>query len=79
MSDNNEETVRIFTGPDLVVKALVERLQELGLEPIIRDDQQNAIMFGTGNNYADQVRIFLRKDELPQAQATIDAFIADIE
>ncbi len=76
---NTEETVRVYTGPDLVVKALVTRLQEIGLEPIVRDDQQNAIMFGSGNHYGDQLRVFLRKDELPQAQATIDAFIAEVE
>lgn len=78
MSDNKEETVRIYTGPDLVAEALVGRLKELGIVPILRNDQQNAVMFGSGNNYSDQVRIFIRQDELAKAQPTIDAFISEI-
>lgn len=76
---NSEETVRVFTGPDIVVSALVERLRDLGLEPIVRDDQQNATMFGSGNNFSDQQRIFLRRDELAAAQPTVDAFIEETD
>ena len=74
MSDNTEETVRIYTGPILIAEALVGRLQEINIVPIVRDDQQNAVMFGSGSNYADQIRIFVRKDELAAAQPIVDAF-----
>lgn len=74
MSDNTEETVRIYTGPILIAEALVGRLEEINIIPIVRDDQQNAVMFGSGSNYSDQIRIFVRKDELPAAQPIVDAF-----
>ena len=79
MSESKEETVRIYTGPDLMAEALVGRLEEIGIVPIVRDDQQNAVMFGSGSNYSDQIRVFVRKDELAQAQPIADAFIAEME
>ena len=79
MSESNEETVRIYTGPDLMAEALVGRLKEIGIIPIVRDDQQSATMFGSGSNYSDQSRVFVRKDELAAAQPIADAFIAEME
>lgn len=78
MSEHSEETVRIFTGPDLVAEALVGRLEEVNITPILRDDQQSSVMFGSGTNYADQVRVFVRKDELAIAQPIVDAFLKEI-
>lgn len=79
MSENAEETVRVYTGPDLIAEAIVGRLEEKNITPILRDDQQSAVMFGSGNNYADQVRVFVRKDELAVAQPIVDAFLKEIE
>ncbi len=77
MSDHTEETVRIYTGPILMAEALVGRLEEVNIVPIVRDDQQNAVMFGSGNNYSDQVRVFVREDELAAAQPIIDTFLEE--
>lgn len=79
MSDYKEKTVRIYTGPILMAEALVGRLKEKDIIAIVRDDQQNAVMFGSGSNYSDQIRVFIREDELALAQPIIDAFKKDIE
>lgn len=79
MSENTEETTRIFTGPVLVAEALVGRLKEIDIIPIVRYDQQNAIMFGSGSDFADQVRVFIRKDELAKAQPVINEFLKETE
>lgn len=79
MSENTEETVRIYTGPDIMAEALVGRLEEINISPILRDDQQSGVMFGSGNKFDDQVRIFVRKDELALAQPIVDAFLKEIE
>lgn len=74
----SDKTVRIYTGPFLTAEALVGRLGEKGIIAIVRDDQQNAVMFGSGNNYTDQIRVFIREDELTSAQPIIDEFLKDI-
>lgn len=77
MSDNSEETIRIYTGSDIIAQALVERLENVGITPILRDDEQSGVMFGSGSKFDDQVRIFVRKDELSVAQPIADAFIEE--
>ena len=79
MSANIEETVRVYTGPDLMAEALVARLEEANITPILRDDQQSGVMFGSGNKFDDQVRVFVRQDELAVAQPIVDAFKQEIE
>lgn len=74
MSENLEETVRIFTGSDIMAEALVGRLKEAGITPILRDDEQSGVMFGSGSKFDDQVRIFVRKDELAVAKPIVDAY-----
>ncbi|MAP81445.1 MAG: hypothetical protein CL526_10190 [Aequorivita sp.] len=79
MTNNLEETVRIYTGSDILAEALVGRLKDAGITPILRDDQQSAVMFGSGNKFDDQVRIFVRKDELATAQPIVDAYRNEID
>lgn len=79
MGNNPEETTRIYTGSDIMAEALVGRLEEAGITPILRDDEQSGVMFGSGSKFDDQVRIFVRKDELSVAQPIVDAFLKEIE
>lgn len=79
MSDNLEETVRIYTGSDIMATGLVGRLKDANITPILRDDEQSGVMFGSGSKFDDQVRIFVRKDELAIAQPIVDAYLKEIE
>ena len=79
MSDNTEETVRIYTGSDMMATGLVVRLEEANITPILRDDEQSGVMFGSGSKFDDQVRVFVRKDELAIAQPIVDEFLKEIE
>ncbi len=78
MSNNTEETVRIYTGSDILAEALVGRLEDAGITPILRDDEQSGVMFGSGSKFDDQVRVFVRKDELAVAQPIVDAYLLEI-
>ena len=78
MSENLEETTRIYTGPAMIAEGLRARLNDLGIEPIIRDDHQSGITSGFAIGVPGQVRVFIRKDELPLAQETIDGYLKEI-
>lgn len=72
------ETTRIYTGPTLVAKGLVARLNEIGISPIERNDHDSSLRAGFTASIANQTMIFIRKDELMEAQSTIDEFLLDI-
>lgn len=58
---------RIFTGPSLVAKRIIAELNELGIQPVPRNDHQSATMAGFGAGMPDQVLLFVREDEYEQA------------
>ncbi|MAZ72247.1 MAG: hypothetical protein CMC70_03780 [Flavobacteriaceae bacterium] len=78
MSENKEETTRIYTGPAMIAQGLRARLNDLGIEPIIKDDHQSGITSGFAIGVPGQVRVFIRKDELGAAQSIIQEFLKEI-
>lgn len=72
------ETIRIYTGPTLIAKGLVAHLNEIGISPIERNDHDSSLKAGFTMSIANQTMIFIRKDEMQKAQATIDEFLKEI-
>lgn len=75
---SNEETTRIYTGPAMIAKGLVSRLNDLGISPIERNDNESGITAGFAQGVPGQVMLFIRKDELLKAQETIDTYLAEV-
>jgi hypothetical protein len=78
MSDNLKETKRIYTGPAMIAKGLVARLNELGINPIERNDNDSSIQAGFTIGVPGQIMVYIRKDELPVAEATIAEYLKQI-
>ncbi len=73
------ETSRIYTGPTLIAKGLIARLNEIGISPIERNDHESSLRAGFTMSIANQTMVFVRKDELEKAQSTINEFLKEIE
>lgn len=78
MSENLEETTRIYTGPMMIAQGLRARLNDLGIEPIIKDDHQSGITSGFAIGVPGQVRVFIRKNEEHLARETIKAYLQEV-
>ncbi len=72
------ETTRIYTGPTLIAKGLVARLNEVGISPIERNDHDSSLQAGFTMSIANQTMVFIRKDEMQKAQPIIDEFLNEI-
>jgi len=72
------ETTRIFTGPTLIAKGLVARLNEIGISPIERNDHDSSVRAGFAMSIANQTMVFIRKDEMQKAQPIIEEFLKEI-
>jgi len=77
--DTNEETTRIYTGPAMIANGLRARLNDMNIEPIIRDDHQSGIVSGFAQGVPGQVRLFIRKEQLEVAQEMINEFLKEID
>lgn len=72
------ETTRIYTGPTLIAKGLVARLNEIDIIPIERNDHDSSVHAGFAMSIANQTMIFIRNDEMQKAQPIIDEFLNEI-
>lgn len=72
------ETTRIYTGPTLIAKGLVARLNEIGISPIERNDHDSSLRAGFTMSIANQTMVFIRKDEMQKAQPIVDEFLNEI-
>jgi hypothetical protein len=73
--NKDEKTTRIFTGSAIEAQPLINGLNELDINPIIRDDHQSGILSGFATGVPGQIRVYIRKEELAIAQPIIDMYV----
>ena len=73
-----KKTVRIYTGPTMIAKGLIARLNHLGISPIVKDDHHSGITGGFSTGVPNQVRLFLRKEELDTAKSMINEYFTEV-
>ncbi len=77
--NKDEKTTRIFTGSAIEAQPLINSLNEIDINPIIRDDHQSGITSGFATGVPGQIRIYIRNEELTIAQSIIDDHLKLLE
>ena len=77
--NKDEKTTRIFTGSAIEAQPLINSLNEIDINPIIRDDHQSGITSGFATGVPGQIRIYIRNEELTIAQSIIDDHLKILE
>jgi hypothetical protein len=76
--EKDQETVRIYTGPAMVGNGLIARLNEIGISPIVRDDHHSGITGGFSTGVPNQVRLFIRNEELDKSKTMINEYLEEV-
>lgn len=79
MSDKLQKTERIYTGPAMIAKGVVARLNKVGISPIERNNNESSIVASSTIGVPGQVMVFIRKDQLSIAETTISEYLKEIE
>lgn len=79
MEEELKNRALIFTGSSMIAKGLIVRLDELGITPITVDDKDSALRNIFAINLNEQVRLFIRKDELEISKDVINTYLKEIE
>jgi len=77
--NKDKKTTRIFTGSSIKAQPLINSLNELDINPIIRDDHQSGILSGFVAGVPGQVRMYIRNEEIAIAKSVLDLFEKDTE
>jgi len=73
------KTKRIYTGPTLLAKGLVARLNDAGISPIERNDHDSSVKAGFTASIPYQTMVFVREDELNVAAPILNAYLKELE
>ena len=72
--NKDEKTTRIYTGSAIEAQPLINGLNELDINPIIRDDHQSGILSGFAAGVPGQIRLYIRNEEVALAKSLLDSF-----
>ncbi len=72
--NKDEKTTRIYTGSAIEAQPLINSLNELDINPIIRDDHQSGILSGFAAGVPGQIRLYIRNEEIAIAKSVLDLF-----
>ena len=77
--NKDEKTTRIYTGSAIEAQPLINSLNEIDINPIIRDDHQSGILSGFAAGVPGQIRMYIRNEEVALAKSVLDVFEINTE
>ena len=76
--NKDQKTVRIYTGPTMIANGLIARLNHHGISPIVKDDHNSGITGGFSTGVPNQVRLFIRNEQLEKAKTMINEYFTEV-
>lgn len=69
--------VKIFSGSEILVIGLQQKLEELNIYPVIKNNMEAARTAGFGN-IGMAVELYIEEEEMPLAEKTIEEYKASL-
>lgn len=78
MTDSNY--IKIYTGNFAVVKRIMIELNDMDINPVVKDQAESAILGGFGGTLApDFQEVYVHKDELEKATKVVNDITSELE
>ena len=78
MKEESKQSVLIYVGSRMIAQGLSVRLNAIGITPIEKDDMSSALRSGFAIGVPNQVRLFIRQDELDKARKIITDYLEEV-
>jgi len=76
---NGNDLIRVFTGTEVLVYLLKERLEEVDISALIKDDFQSGLTVGFVSGVPSAIDLYIQESDLKEAEPIINEFIQDNE
>ncbi|PKQ46536.1 putative signal transducing protein [Confluentibacter flavum] len=77
MTDSNY--IKVFTGSFIVVQLIADRLNAIGISPVVKDETESGLISVFGATNPGLQQIFVNKDELNEAIEIVESVTSDLE
>jgi len=71
---NGNNLIRVFTGTEVLVYLLKERLDEVGISALIKDDFQSGITVGFVSGVPSAIDLYIQESDLKAAEPIFNEF-----
>lgn len=73
------EYTKIFSGNFIVVQLIRDRLEAIGINPVIKDENESARMAGFGTFNQGSQDVYVNNDELSKATTIVESVRSEME
>ena len=77
MSEDNY--IKIFSGNFIMVQLMMSRLEDIGIEPIIKDESESGRLAGFGSSIQGFQELYVHKDELDKAVPIVELVRSEMQ
>lgn len=74
---NGNDLIRVFTGTEVLVYLLKERLEEVEISALIKNDFQSGLTVGFVSGVPSAVDLYIQESDMKKAESIINEFIQD--
>lgn len=74
----SSDYTKIYTGNPFITQQIVTRLQEIGVEPIVKDESESAHLAGFAANIDGDREIHVNNDEVDGAMSIVKGVLAEL-
>lgn len=71
--------VKIFSGTFIIVQLVLDRMESVGINAIVKDESESARLAGFGSSFQGYQELYVAKEELDHAIPIVEAVKAELE
>lgn len=75
----HSDYIKIYTGNTILVQLIEQRLQDIGINPVIKDETESGRLAGFGASLVGMPEIYVHKKELDKAVKIVETVRAEME
>lgn len=69
----NQDYKKIFSGNFLMAQRIVEKLQEIGITPVVKDESKSALLAGFASAMQGDQELYVNGDETDRALQVVSS------
>lgn len=70
---------KIYTGNFIIVQLITTKLEDIGIEPIIKDESESGRLAGFGASIQGQQEVYVHENEVDKALPIVESVKAEME
>ncbi len=77
MTDSNY--IKIFTGNFIVVQLIKQRLEDINISPVVKDDSESGRLAGFGSSVPGMQEVYVHENEIDKAVEIVESVRSEME